>query len=125
LTSGDLWEGFSPIGLPGAATRTWTNTVTLCLSSVPGAQGGCTTTTTNGDAVSCSWLPALSCGDSDFSSGTLGPYTLAMGQCVHLTVVRSAHVDAHAPDGLPPLASVSWDIHGQADGEQCLVDNGR
>lgn len=117
-TSGHVWTAYSPVGLPGAALVETELEVESCVDSfcaVGVAPGG----------TECAWAPATSCDGGSGQGAESSPVTLAMGQCLKVTVTQRIMV--YAESGLEgrALAAVAWTDVGEGAGAVCLVDDGR
>lgn len=124
-TYGSIARAWGPDGEPGIEGHSADVLVTVCSS-----MSGCDTLVERSFGDDCSWLPLLSCEDSQsVLDGAHTTPVLAMGECVTLNVALDGIIGAQVHGILAPVvideASV-WFEDASSDGAQvCRLDDGR
>ena len=118
-TAGHLWEGFSPLGVPGEASMETRLVLTMCVD------GGLCGSSHIEEPGGCAWIGPVTCGGSASYGDAIPPTTLALGQCLRVTVAQTITVDARIMTGGPTLASATWTDASESAGAVCAVDDGR
>ena len=113
-TYGFLTTEYSPLGLPGSGAEAYHATVRAC-SSVH----GCAQTPWSAEA-SCTFVGVTACTHDTAGAPGEQAFTLVLGECMTITVLLDAWVNATTP-----LGSVAFHNAGEAAGAVCYVDNGR
>jgi hypothetical protein len=111
---GFLTTAYSPVGLPGSATEVYHATVRACSS----LHGCVDAPWSSGDA--CSFTGPVACTHGVSGDPGQQAFTLALGECVTVTVLTEVWVNATAT-----LASVAFHNAGSGAGAACYVDDGR
>ncbi len=120
-TYGWITTAFSPLGLPGDESHTTITAIEICDGS-----GACSTEERIVES-DCSWGPLMACDDSTGTGDAPEHYstTLAVGECVTVTVQVAVVIDASVVTGGPALAAVHFENDGGSAGTACLFNNGR
>ena len=116
-TYGDVWLAYSPVGLPGEASGQVVTQRTVCADACAGS--GTTT------PFACDFVGLDACEGGAGHEGETPLVTLAMGQCLRVTLTQAIDVEASVVRGAGTLATTSWRDEGDAAGAVCLVDDGR
>lgn len=117
-TRGFVWNAYSPVGLPGSSTTATSGAVETCVA------GSCSETTDD-DASSCAWVAPTGCEGDGLEAGAVGPFALAMGECLLVTVTEAISVEASAEAAGSEVAAASWGDAGEGAGQVCRLDDGR